>query len=393
MRIPFFLFLLLFSHGLFAQKCIRQADKLIADKKYRAAWEVLDKADPQNKKPAVAVAKTNLLLKYFVNTVMHKVFTLKDLQSNEKIEDYRGKDVNGNLIRFDPEAVLDTLIKQHPTDYQLYVGLGNYYYETFIVFQENWVKKPETLVKLVEENYTTAYNHGIKTYLVAYRIGFARLFLQRFPEAKKSFSEAIELNKFFPDAYYSLAYSNLQLNQNDSALTNANKAYELFTDTFNRSDVNLLRGMIYSAKKDSISALKEYRHAALMNPKNAGMNLLYLKAELRYNAPDLNKVASTYFDIDPKAAETYSELINGYFQVNKSKEILALLDSKSMQYDKDAEITGDICFYRAYIYVVLEEKAKAKADLLKAKDCFLKIFPPEHEMFGAIQEALKELDK
>jgi tetratricopeptide (TPR) repeat protein len=393
MRLIAFLFLLFFSQGMFAQKCIRQADKLIADKKYRAAWEVLDKADPQNKKPAVAVAKTNLVLKYFISTVMHKVFTLKDLQSNEKVEDYRGKNESGDLIRFDPEAVLDTLIKQNPKDYQLHVGLGNYYYETFLVFQENWVKKPETLVKLMEENYTLAYDHGFKTYLVVYRIGFARLFLQRFKDAKRSFTEAIQLNNTFPDAYYSLAYSCLQLNQPDSALTNANKAYELFKDTFNRSDVNLLRGMIYSAKKDSVHALAEYRQAATMNPKNAGMNQLYLKAELRYNAPELNTVASTYFDIDPKAAETYSELINGFFQVNKSKEILALLDAKSIQYAGNPEITGNICFYRAYIYVVLEEKAKARADLLKAKECFLKIFPPEHEMFGAIQEALKELDK
>ncbi len=393
MRISVFLFLFLFSSGLFAQKCIRQADKLIGEKKYRSAWEVLDKADPQNLKPSIAIAKTNLLLKYFINTVMHQVFTLKDLQGKEKVEDFRGKNENGNLIKFDPEAVLDTLLAKNPKEYTLYEGLGNYYYETFIVFQENWVKKPETLVHLMEDNYKMAYDHGIKTCLVAYRIGFAELFLQKFKDAKKSFAEAIQICKNYPEAYYSMAYSCLQLNQNDSALNNANKAYEMFTDTFNKSDVNLLRGMIYSSKKDTAGALREYRLAANMNPKNASMNLLLLKAELRYNAKDLSTVASAYFDIDPRAAETYSELINGYFQVNKSKEILTLLDQKSIQYQADPEISGNICFYRAYIYVVMDDKPKAKADLLKAKECFLKIFPPEHEMFGAIQEALKELDK
>jgi len=393
MRQLFFIFLLLSTVSLPAQRWARESNKLIAEKKYRSAWEVLDKADPQNKKPAIALAKTDLLLNYFINTVMHKVFTLKDLKPDEKPEDFRGKDENGNLIRFDPEAVLDTLVKYNPTEYKLNEGLGNYYYQVFLAFQENWLKKPEDLVKLIEQNYTLALEHGIKNYQVTYRIGFAQLFLQHFPDARKSFQLSISMNAKYPDAYYSLAYSYLQLNQTDSAILNANKAYELFTDTFNRSDVNLLRGMIYSTRNDTPSAIREYRAAFNLNPKNQSMCQLYLKAELRYNGKELIDVASSYFDIAPKSGETYNELINDFFQANKHQEILALLERKRIQYADDPETVGDICFYRAYIYVIMEEKAKAKADLLLAKENFQKVFPPEHEMFGTIEEALKELEK
>jgi tetratricopeptide (TPR) repeat protein len=393
MRVSTLILLLFVSFSLFGQRAIRQANRLITEKKYRSAWEVLDKADPKNEKPALALAKTDLLLKYFINTVMHQVFTLKDLKSGEKVEDLRGKDENDNLIRFNPEEVLDTLLKKHPTEYALYAGLGNYYYETFIIFQENWIKKPEELVNLITENYKQAAQHGLLTYQVAYRIGFSQLFLQRFAEARKSFDQAIQLNPKYPDSYYSQAYTCLQLNMNDSALANANKAYELFTDTFNRSDVNLLRGLIYSSLKDTTRALAEYRQAARMNPKSSSIWQLLLKAVLRFDTPDLHDVASAYFDIDPRAADTYSQLINGYFQAQRSKDILALLGEKLVHYEKDPEVVGNICFYRAYIYVIMEDKPKAKADILKAKENFQKVFPPEHEMFGAIEEALKELDK
>ncbi len=389
-----FLFLLLLSSSmLHAQKCIRQADKLIADKKYRSAWEVLDKEDPKNENPTIALAKTDLLLNNFINTVMHKVFTLKDLMPGEKVEDYRGKDVNGSLIKFDAEMIIDTLLKQHPKDYKLYEGLGNYYYQVFLYFQENWIKKPEELVQLILGNYTIANEHGIHNYLVSYRIGFAQLFLQNFQEARKYFQEAARQNPKYPDAFYSLSYSNLQLNQIDSALLNANKAYELFTDSFNRSDVNLLRGMIYSTKNDTLSCLREYRAAAKLNPKNQGMCLLLLKAELRYNGKDLDSVTSAYFDMAPKLGETYNEIINDYFKFNKLKEILAFLESKLHEYASDPEVCGNICFYRAFVYVTMEEKEKAKADLLKAKEYFGKVFPPGNEIFGTIDEGLKELEK
>ncbi|HXC03414.1 MAG TPA: hypothetical protein VNZ86_01605, partial [Bacteroidia bacterium] len=205
------IFSLLVSTGLSAQRCIKKADKLIAAHKYRSAWETLDKADPKNKNPTLALAKSDLLLKYFIHTVMHQVFTLKDLEPNQKPGDFRNKNENGSLIRFDPEAVFDSLLIKFPDDYRLYEGLGNYYYQVFILFQEKWIKKPEDLVKAIEINYSMACSHGLQTDTAEYRIGFARLFTQRFRESSTSFRQAISLNPAYPDAWYSLAYSCLQL--------------------------------------------------------------------------------------------------------------------------------------------------------------------------------------
>ncbi len=391
-KLSVLLLFLLAIHG-HAQRCIKQSDKLIGEKKYRSAWDLLEKADPSNKEPAIVLAKTDLLLTGFVNTAMHQVFTLNNLQPNEKPEDYRGKDVNGDLIKFDPGAVLDTLIKKYPDNYQLYEALGNYYYQVFLIFQENWLKKPEELVHLILDNYTKSYTHGNKTYLAAYRIGFAQLFLQQFAEAQKSFIESVKLNQKYPDAYYSLAYSSLQLGNSDSALLCANKAFELFTDTFNRSDVQLLRGMIYSTKKDTAASLHEYSEAARLNPKNQSMSQLLLKAEFRYNGKEVDAVTSSYFDLGPRDAETYNEIITDYFNANRPKDVLVFLEQKLTQYANDPEVIGDICFYRAYVYVVMEDKEKAKADLIRAKENFSKVFPPSHQMFSTIEDAMKELQK
>jgi len=389
------IFCLLVCTGMQAQRCIKKSNKLIAQKKYRSAWVILDKADPKNENVSISLAKSDLLLKYFINTVMHQVFTLKDLGPTENVKDLRGKNENGNLIHFDPEEVLDSLLKKHPTDYRLYQGLGDYYYQVFVLFQEKWLKKPEDLVKDIEDDYTMACTHGLKTDTAEYRIGFARMFLQRLKESTESFLECIKLNPSYADSWYSLSYCYLQLGQADSALAKANQAYDLYkkTDTLNRSDVNLLRGLIYSSKKDTAATLVEYRKAAKLNPGNQSIYVLLLKAELKYNDKELKTVAATYFDMDPKGADTYSELINDYFEYNKSKEVLELLSDKLVQYASNPEVSGDILFYRAYIYVVMEDKDNAKKDLIEARQDFKKIFPSEHEMFGTIEEALKELDK
>jgi tetratricopeptide (TPR) repeat protein len=393
MRLRKIIFLLLLCPALFAQKSIKKANKLIGERKYRSAWEVLEKADPLNKKPAIAIAKSSLLTSYFIHTVMHQVFTLKDLQEKESLEELRAKDENGILIHFDPEAVLDSLLKSNPKDYALYKALGDYYYEVFTHFQENWLKKPGELVGLIEENYLKSSPQGTSDYIVQYRIGFAELFLTRFRDAQKSLTKAIALNTKFPDSYYSLAYTYLQLDAPDSALPFASKARELFTDTFNRSDAGLLLGMIYSSRNDTVNALKEYKAAADLNPGNQSISKMLLSAELKYNGTDLTKVASAYFDVAPKDPETYGDLINGYFEVNRPNEIISLLNAKLVQFENDNEVIGNIYFYRAYIYLVLEEKDKSKADLVKAREFFLKVFPPSHEIFNAIDDAEKELSK
>ncbi|MFI5149145.1 MAG: tetratricopeptide repeat protein [Bacteroidia bacterium] len=387
------LYCMLVFTSLSGQHCIKKAAKLTAHKQYRSAWLVLDKADPNNSNPSIALAKSDLLLNYYINTVMHQVFTLKDLEADQKPENFRGKNENGTLIRFDPEAVLDSLLKKYPSDYRLNEGLGNYYYQVFLLFQEKWLKKPEDLVKAIEDNYMLSCAHGLKTYTAEYRIGFARLFTQRFKDSKASFLESLALNPSYPDAWYSLSYSCLQLGLADSAMQSANKAYELFKDTFNKSDVNLLRGMIYSSRKDTLAALGEYKAALKLNPSSPNIYALLLKAELRYNDKELPKVASDYFDLNPTSPETYSELINGYFEFNKTKEILEFFSTKLSKYKSNPEVSGDLLFYRAYIYVIMEEKEMARKDLLEARDDFKKIFPPDHEMFGTIEEALKELNK
>src|ERR1700759_437737 len=78
-----------------ADDAIKTAQKLITEKKYDSAFEVLEKADPNNKNADVVIEKEDIVLRYFVTSIMHKVFALKDLKPDEDIMDYRGK--NGSF--------------------------------------------------------------------------------------------------------------------------------------------------------------------------------------------------------------------------------------------------------------------------------------------------------
>ena len=105
------------------------AQKLVDAKKYESAYVLLDNDDPDNEKPDVVLMKEDIVLNYFVSSMMHQVFALKDLKKNEDVMDYRGKTGTFSLFPFQVDSVLLKLIAAYPDNCKLYRGLAFYYNE------------------------------------------------------------------------------------------------------------------------------------------------------------------------------------------------------------------------------------------------------------------------
>ena len=64
---------------------IKKANDFIAEKKYETAFNLLDKFDPTNDKPNIVLLKEDILLNYFVTSIMHQMFALTDIKKAEDI--------------------------------------------------------------------------------------------------------------------------------------------------------------------------------------------------------------------------------------------------------------------------------------------------------------------
>src|SRR6185437_586485 len=149
-------FLILTSLNTFSQskdEALKHSQQLVAEKKYNTAFDILDKADPKNTNADIAIAKQDILLNYFVTSIMHKMFALKDLKPNEDIMDYRGKEGSYTIHIFAADSIFNSLIKTDTSNYKLYSALGNYYYDVYVRYGANWTESPETLFKYIEVNF------------------------------------------------------------------------------------------------------------------------------------------------------------------------------------------------------------------------------------------------
>lgn len=64
---------------------IAKANKLVEDKKYESAFKLLDTADSTNCNPDIFLLKEDIVLNYFVSSLMHQAFALKDINKDEDI--------------------------------------------------------------------------------------------------------------------------------------------------------------------------------------------------------------------------------------------------------------------------------------------------------------------
>ena len=118
-------------------------DRLVAEKRYLSAFELLNEQENGNSDPDIVLKKADLALKYFVNSLNHRVFSFKNLKEEENILEVRGAVGTSTIFPFDIEEVFTTLIKNNPEDQRLHVALADYYLDVYDRFRGRWEKSDE----------------------------------------------------------------------------------------------------------------------------------------------------------------------------------------------------------------------------------------------------------
>ncbi|MDY0015729.1 MAG: hypothetical protein RBS13_05915 [Bacteroidales bacterium] len=369
---------------------IKQANELILNKKYESAFNLLDSFDPINSKADVVLLKAHILQNYFVSSIMHQMFALVDLNKNEDIMDYRGKNGSFSMQIFAVDSILLNLIITDSTNCKLYKGLGDYYFDVYLSYGEKWLTSNEELFELMQTNFQKVVNGNCADYMSYYVLGYLNLVQDNIKESIPYFLKSIELDKGYPSSHYNVAYAYLFTDDRENALIYAKNALDLYTEAAYKGDAARMLGQIYTELNDDKNALESYELANKIEPGNyyTLKSLLYLY--VKTNNKMATKTRDHFFNLAPENPTIYNDIEEIY--LSNKKELIKFYKSQFNSFKQNEKVQGNLNFYLAKIYLDIDKKL-AKDYFIKAKDSFKKVFNQSHDVFNAIDEGLKQCEK
>ncbi|KAF5075574.1 Tetratricopeptide repeat protein [anaerobic digester metagenome] len=383
------LLLLLYVTASFAQdetqKLIKQ---LVEAKKYDSVIKLLNEADPNNQNPELTLAKSDIFLKYFVSSIMHQLFALKDLNENESIMDYRGKEGNFSMYSFPVDSILLRLIDKNPTKYELHKMLGYFYHEVHLKYPDSWFISDSLIVSKFTQYYKTAYENGVFDYWSVYGIGYGYLMQGDNLAAIPYFEKSVELNDSAPATHYNLSYAYLFGENLDKAITQASIALEQYVAPELKADAARIIAIAYNEQKNYQKAYEFYLTSDSIQSGNYYTLKALLNLEVLLNKDSQLGRALEFFLLAPENPTIYQDLMEIYWQNNKPDELISFLKAQLDSNKSNNLITGNIYFYLGNCYFMKENQEEAKKNFLMAKELFSKDFPSNHPVFEAIDSYL-----
>jgi len=219
---------------------LQKADALAGERKYNAAFKLLNSYDPRNERPAVLLQKEDLALRFNVGHTQYRKFSFKDLHLTDNIEEFRSPDSTYTSYDFPLGRALRALKRRYPNDYKLDRGLADYYFAVQQCSCAETSKEEEELFPLIVRYYENAHEHGYGDYVSYFALGYSFQRLGMFQESVAPFLRSIELRSAYPEAHLNLAFVYLELKQYEKAQDQAQKAVELYTDSQHKADAQFL---------------------------------------------------------------------------------------------------------------------------------------------------------
>lgn len=220
---------------------LRKAAELTQNRQYESAFVLLNRFDPQHRRPAVVLQQTELALNYYLRSRELEGFGFVDLKPLERLDSLRERYTRAAIRHpFAVESILKKLLQRYPTNYKLNRALADYYYQAEQCECAEAEKSPTRLYSLMVRHYTPAHTHGYGDFSSYYNLGYAHQSLRRFAESVPAFRRAITLRPSYAPAHFKLAYSYTVLKKLPLALQEARAAARYSDDPTAKSDATYL---------------------------------------------------------------------------------------------------------------------------------------------------------
>lgn len=373
---------------------VEQANQLIASQRYASAYELLRGSDPNDQSPEVAIARTNLLLNFYIRTDKFHSFGLKDIAPNQNLHEFRENNVSVKMLTYKPDSILTKLIRQYPENYKLPYALGNFYYEVHLVYPDDaWYEPDSIVVAKIRDNYLTAYNHGEFDYWSLFGIGYSYLLDEDYDNAIPFLEQSILMNPDYSLSYYNLSYAYLSKEETQKALTLALKAYEMQVIPIFKAETSLLIAAIYKELKNNLKSYEYLLSANKLHPNDYNVLVPLLEMEMAMNNPDYQKRTNELFMLDPDNPIIFQDIMKAYSENEKDKEFVTFLETKRNEFKNSLPITANIHLYMAIAQYEQDEWVAAKINFEKARSLFRNFYKIDHNVFKVIDSYTDAIKK
>lgn len=395
MRWTFFLLVLLvFPAYSFADTrvAIKEAGSLVKDKKYLSAFKLLSAADPDSISPEVTIARTSLVIKYFLHSINCRMFALDDLKPQQSVEQLRGKSGKTEMVLFDPGEVLGKLIQAHPANWALHKSLGDYYW--FVSdCGPNSLEGIDPALKAAE-HYGMAYDNGVFDWESLFTLGVYSLRNKQYDRGIKYLEQSLGLNDDYAASHYNLAYAYMYEDKHKGAMKHALRAYELYKTPGLKADAARMAATISHETGDNKKALRYYELSDKADPGNFYTLKAIIPVYLENNkVKKAGEKARELFNLDPKNPAPAQEMVQAYLGHPGEGAVLDVLEGLTREHQGNEEALGNLHFHIAlYLSHIKQDRQSAEA-AIKARGHFSKVFDEGHPVFAMIEEIVQRAER
>jgi len=366
---------------------LADVDRLVTEKKYLSAFRLLDAQEKGDSNPDIALKKAELVLKYFVNSIEHKVFTLTDLKEDEEIIDVRGKPGSSIIINFDMEKIFPPLIENYPEDQRLYVALADYYLDVYECYRGQWEKSDEDVLKDARSHYDKAIALGDLDSGACFRAGKTALYMNDLAGAARLLETSVQKSSSYAPARYNLAYAYVFQGKPSDAAPHAVAAYEIYDVIPLKADAAMLAGQAYMEWGNTEEALKYYLLCDKIAPDKYEnlRRLMGLYVKLG-RGEEANAVGERIFEMDPANPTMARVFLDNYGYSSLEGELPGIFNGLAAKYAGNPAAVGNVLYHLSVFYNHIGESAMALKTIDKAERNFRKSLKEDHVVFKAIEE-------
>lgn len=348
---------------------IAKADELIAKKQYASANGALGLDDNEY----IIYKRTELYTQYFVQSLMHQMFVIKNLEKNEDLMDLRVNFTgDAAMTMYNVEEVIENFQDEHGKKPILNLALGNYYFDVSQRYGDQWLISYDELRNQAKVNYKKADAAGLYDNYSLFAMGSIELNEQEWEKAEKHFGALVLVDTDNASAWFNLAVSLMYQARYEEARAPLLKSLEFETNEDWKVDEYLLWSDSYLYSGDADGAIKVLTEGKkkLKNNVNITFELgkIYLQEKSDYAKAEKEFVAAV--KLQPTAV---SDIFNLIAQTRNWDNFIKFCGQAKKLHTKDDEYQGFVGYMAAQGYLIkgdfassLKELDTAEAKLKKA---------------------------
>jgi tetratricopeptide (TPR) repeat protein len=375
------------SKALFAK-----VDALIADGKWRSAWDLLAAADTERKDPWNLARSIELVLDGYIDTMGHLSFALMDLPAGTSPGQLRGAGGGQGDIDFEPATLADALAADGaPALPALEKALARYWKEVGALYQGQWAVSDDEIAQRTLAAYAAAREGG--AYDAASLAAEAELLLNMnaAAEAEVLLAASAKLDPAVSRTRYSQAVALLMQERSAEALPIIEATLAEDKDPSSR-----LTALNLAAQASSLAGDKARASAFLDQAEKEAPDSpepLLFRHYLAVNTGDspaalaVANRAVERFGADPQLIST---VVSTWFQGGDPVTARAFLEAGLASHADNDEAASAFGFYLAVTMIQsgasLEELAAVGPILDDTEARFKRVYPPEHQVFSVVAD-------